>query len=192
MLSFTSWTIALIGAVAAIVAIAAVGEPLHQLIACALITLAMAANAIRENVSLVSAGASKSVVAGSTALHAGLVWAWGALAILLTYMIVIDERWPEWWHFFFGFAIAAIGSVVYARAMARDEAAGRVDQSMIKIGRALVWAQTIGVAAGLISMFVDGKFPRATTYVDWAGCNIFFFGGLAILLISANALRTSR
>lgn len=192
MLSFTSWIAALLISVGVVVAVAAFGEPHHQLIACAAIALLLTGNAVRENLRLHSAGASKNVIAGSTARNAGLVWAWGALSILLTYMVVIDQRWPEWWHFFLGFAIAAVGSVLYARTMARDEAAGRVDQSMIKIGRVLVWAQAIGVAAGLISMFVDGKFPRAATYIDWAGCNIFFFGGLAIVLISLNALRTSR
>jgi hypothetical protein len=192
MLSITTWIVALIVSVGVTVWIAGAGEPQHQLIACAVIALLMTANAIRENLSLVSAGAPKTAVAGSTARNAGLVWAWGALSILLTYQLAIAEPWPEWWHFFLGFAIAAVGSMVYARTMERDEATGRVDEGVLKIGRALVWAQAIGVAAGLVSMFVDGKFPRASSYADWAGCNIFFFGGLAIMLISLNALRSSR
>jgi hypothetical protein len=46
------------------------------------------------------------------------------------------------------------------------------------------------MAAGLVSLFVEGKFPRDIAHADWAGCNIFFFGALAIAAISLDALRS--
>ena len=44
----------------------------------------------------------------------------------------------------------------------------------------------------LTDMLADGKFPRAAANPDWAACNIFFFGGLAIAAISLNALLSAR
>ena len=188
----TGWTLALGGSVLAIALIAAAGDATLHLAAAGLIALLLTVSAVRENWILASAGASKNAVAASTARNNGLIWAWGALAILLTYMVVLERRWPEWWQFFLGFGLAAVGSMAYASAMTRDEAAGRVDPAIQKVGRGLIIAQVAGVIAALISMFVDGKFPRDIRYPDWAGCNIFFFGGVAILIVSLNALRSAR
>lgn len=188
----TGWTLALVGSVLAIALIAAAGDATLHLAAAGLIALLLTVSAVRENWILASAGASKNVVAASTARNNGLIWAWGALAILLTYMVVLERRWPEWWQFFLGFGLFAVGSMAYASAMTRDEAAGRVDPAIQKVGRGLIIAQVAGVIAALISMFVDGKFPRDIRYPDWAGCNIFFFGGVAILIVSLNALRNAR
>ncbi|MGQ0455648.1 MAG: hypothetical protein ACT4OU_01165 [Hyphomicrobium sp.] len=192
MSSTIGWIAALGVSVCAVIIAAGAGQADLHMIACAVVALALTLMAVRESHALIAGGASKNIVAGATARNMGLVWAWGAVAIFTTYNLVLEGRWPEWWHFFLGFAIAAAGSLLFAGAVARDEAKGVVDQSVNKIGRALIIAQIVGVAAGLISMFVDGKFPRPTRYVDWAGCNIFFFGGLAILAISLNALRNSR
>jgi hypothetical protein len=120
-----------------------------------------------------------------------LVWTWGALAILVTYTLAVQNRWPEWWHFFLGFALAAVVSLAFAKMLRRDAEAGRVDAPLMKAGRALIVLQLIGVTAGVISMFADGKFPREATHPDWAACNIFFFGALAIAAISINALRSA-
>ena len=110
----------------------------------------------------------------------------------MTYAFILEQRWPEWWHFFLGFAIAAVASLVFSNMLDRDAEAGRVDDSIIKIGRALVMVQLIGVIIAVITMFVDGKFPRDVSYSDWAGCNIFFFGAIAIAAISVNALRSAK
>ena len=106
--------------------------------------------------------------------------------------MALEQRWPEWWHFFLGFAIAAVASIVFSNMLDRDAEAGRVDDSIIKIGRALVMVQLIGVIIAVITMFIDGKFPRDVSYPDWAGCNIFFFGAIAIAAISINALRSAK
>ncbi|MFN0217308.1 MAG: hypothetical protein ACKVP4_00685 [Hyphomicrobium sp.] len=192
MHSTLGWTAALAFALCAIILAAAATRPTLHLLTCGGVALALTLLAMRQNQSLVASGASKNLIAGSTARNMALVWAWGALGIFATYNLVLEGQWKEWWHFCLGFAIAAVGSLLFARTVERDEAKGVVDQSVVKVGRTLIIVQIVGVAAGLISMFVDGKFPRDIRYVDWAGCNIFFFGGLAILAISLNALRTSR
>jgi hypothetical protein len=183
---------AITASICAIVLTAGANQPVLHLIACALIATLMTLNAVRENRSLIADGASKNLIAASTARNLGMAWAWGAIGIMITYAVVLEQRWPEWWQFFVGFALAAVGSLMYAGVMNRDEAKGKADDAMHRVGRTLIIVQAVGVAIGLISMFVDGKFPRATSYADWAGCNIFFFGGLTILAISLNALRSAR
>lgn len=192
MSSVTAWMIALTLSVCAIIITAAANLPVAHMAASGVISLVFALIAVREHANLTASGASKNAVGSSTARHIGLVWAWGSIGILVTYAFILENRWPEWWQFFIGFAVAAAASLMFASMLDRDAEAGKVDQSVMKIGRALVMVQFIGVIGALISMFVDGKFPRPITYADWAGCNIFFFGAIAIAAISLNALLRTR
>ena len=174
---------------ATVLAAAAHQPPLHMAVA-GVAGLALTFMAIRDRQRLMFAGATTSAVASSTARHLGIVWAWAALAVAASYLLIIEARWPEWWQFFIGFGFAAIASFVFANMLDRDAAAGRGDDTLVKFGRLLVQVQIVGMAAGIISLFVDGKFPRAVNHADWAGCSIFFFGALAIAAISLDALRS--
>lgn len=184
--------IALTLSICAIILTAAVNDPLLHMAASGIVSLVFAVIAIREHNALTAAGAPQSTIGSSTARYIGLVWAWGALGIFVTYAFILQQRWPEWWHFFLGFAIAAVASIVFSNMLDRDTEAGRVDESILKIGRTLIKVQLAGVIIAVISMFIDGKFPRAASYPDWAGCNIFFFGAIAIAAISINALRPAK
>jgi hypothetical protein len=190
MSSLMGSMLALAAAVCATVLAAAAHQPPLHMAVAGVAGLALTFMAIRDRQRLMIAGATTSAVASSTARHLGLVWAWAALAVAATYLLVIETRWPEWWQFFIGFAFAAIASFVFASMLDRDAAAGRGDDTLVKFGRLLVQVQIVGMAAGIISLFVDGKFPRAVNHADWAGCSIFFFGALAIAAISLDALRS--
>ncbi len=192
MSSLTAWMIALTLSICAIILTAAVNNQMLHMIASGAVSIVLAATAIREHAMLRSAGASRSAIGSSTARNSGLVWAWGALGIFVTYAFILEKGWPEWWHFFLGFAIAAVASIIFSNMLDRDAKAGRVDDAVMKVGRTLILVQLVGVVAAIGSMFVDGKFPRPTSYPDWAGCNIFFFGALAIAAISLDALRTAK
>lgn len=192
MSSLTAWMIALTLSICAIILTAAVNDPLLHMIASGAVSLVFAVIAIREQNALTAAGAPESEVGSSTARNIGLVWTWGALGIFVTYYFILQQRWPEWWQFVLGFSIAAVASIIFSNMLDRDAKAGRVDDAVLKVGRALIIAQLAGVVLAVISMFVDGKFPRAASYPDWAGCNIFFFGGIAIAAISINALRSAK
>ncbi len=190
MLSLIGWLFSLAAAVCATVLATAASQPTLQMIAVAAVCLVIAVMAIRDHQHLMTIGAPTDAIASSTARYLGLVWAWAALTVLITYLFIIEKRWPEWWQFFIGFAFASVASVAFANLLDRDRAAGRTDDTLVKVGRVLVQAQLVGMVAGIISLFVDNKFPRAATHADWAGCNIFFFGALAIAVISLDALRS--
>jgi hypothetical protein len=190
MLSLVGWIFGLAVAVCATILTAAVKEPEWHMAATGVVGLVIAIMAIRDHQQLINSGAPTSAVASSTARYLGLVWAWGALALLVIYTLILERAWPEWWQFFLGFAFAAVASIVFSSMLDRDRAAGRVDPTIVKIGRVLVQVQLVGMIAGIISLFVDNKFPRDTHHADWAGCNILFFGALAIAAISLDALRS--
>ncbi len=190
MLSMTGWLFSLSAAICATILATAANEPPLQMAAVAVVCIAIALLAVRNHQRLKDNGAPTSAVASSTARYLALVWAWAALTVLITYLFIIEKHWPEWWQFFIGFLFAAIASLAFSVLLDRDRAAGRDDATLVKAGRVLVQAQLIGIAVGIISLFVDNKFPRAATHPDWAGCNIFFFGALAIAAISLDALRS--
>jgi hypothetical protein len=190
MLSLVGWIFGLAVAACATILTAAVKEPGLHMAATGIVGLVIAIMAIRDHQQLINSGAPTSAIASSTARYLGLVWAWGALALLVTYTLILEKAWPEWWQFFLGFTFAAIASIVFSNMLDRDRAAGRVDPAIVKIGRVLVQVQLIGMIAGIISLFVDNKFPRDVHHPDWAGCNILFFGALAIAVISLDALRS--
>jgi hypothetical protein len=188
MTTLATWMVALTLSLCAVIFTAAANAPGLHMVASGTISLVFAAIAIANHKSLVEAGASKSEIGASTAHHTSLVWIWGALSILVTYALILDNRWPEWWHFFLGFLVAATACMIFSVMLSRDAESGKIDQSVLKLGRILVMLQLAGMVAAIASMFIDGKFPRDVTHPDWAGCNIFFFGALAIAAISADAL----
>ncbi|MGL4395865.1 MAG: hypothetical protein ACRCS9_04940 [Hyphomicrobium sp.] len=191
MASTYAWMISLTIGLCIIIISAGAGEPTVHMAAAGLVSLAFALVAIWENRSLKFAGRQKAHVAMSTARHTGLVWAWGALALLATYGFNLVRGWPEWWHFFLGFSLAAVGSLVIANMLGRDADANREDPAVMQLGRVLLILQLAGMVVAIVSLFIDGKFPRDVRHADWAGCNIFFFGALSIALISINALLSS-
>lgn len=192
MSSLTAWFISLTLGLCAVIVTAGAQQPFLNLIATGLVSAAFASMAIRENLALTGGGEDKTIVAGSTARYIGLVWAWAAIALLVIYALVFENSWPEWWQFFLSFATAAVGCIIFANMMERDAQSGKEDDAVMGVGRLLVKIQLVGVAVGIVSLFVDGKFPRDTANADWAACNIFFFGGLAVAAICANALSSSR
>jgi FtsH-binding integral membrane protein len=181
--------VALAVAVCATIIAAAAHQPMLHMAAAGIVSIAIAVMAIRDHQQLVASGAPTNAIGSSTARYLGLVWSWGALALLVTYLLILENEWREWWQFFLGFAFAAVASLVFSNMLDRDRAAGRVDPTLAKVGRVLIQAQLAGMVLGVISLFVDGKFPRDARYPDWAGCDIFFFGALAIAAISLDALR---
>ena len=125
MSSLTAWIINLTLGLCAVIITAGAHQPFLNLIATGLVSAAFASKAIRENRTLIADGGDKSAFAASTARHIGLVWAWGALALLVIYWLVFENSWPEWWQFFLSFATAAVGCIIFANMLGRDEDAAR-------------------------------------------------------------------
>lgn len=188
MQSLTAWMVSLTVSICVILIAAGANNAMLHMAASGAVSLIFAVLAVRDHAILSSGGAPKGEIAASTARYCGLVWGWGALGIMATYGLILEGRWPEWVQFFAGFAVVAAACLLFSLLIAEDSAKDTANEPVIKLGRALVIMQFIGMIAALISLLVDGKFPRAVSHPDWAASNIFFFGALAIAAISLNAL----
>jgi hypothetical protein len=192
MASMVIWFVLITFSLSAMIVAAGAGMPVAHMLMTGLISVGIALVAIFENVKLRSQNAPKTAVAATTARNMGFVYVWGALAIAVTYVFIL--RWHEWWHFMAAFAIAGVLSLFYANTLARDEQAGRSDRTMLDIGRYLTWVQLVGMVIAMVGMAIDGKLSRYLDprHMDWAAQNIFFFGALALAIISAYALWAAR
>lgn len=193
MSSLVIWMVSLtIGLCGTIIAAGALDPSIHFAMS-AMISLAFAGMAVRENRTQLTEGAPAGVVAATTAHYMGLVWAWGALATLVTYLFIL--KWSEWWQFFLGFSFAAVLCLFFASALNRDADHGREDASLIRITRVLVIVQLVGMIAAVIGMVIDKKvvhFLHPGRYPDWAANNIALCGAVGLAVISINALVSSR
>ena len=190
--SLIVWTAGLILSVGAMVLAAGAKMPGVHMALAAVVGVAIALVAVRENRALRAASASKTTLAESTARFMGLVWTWGAIGLLVTYLAVL--RWHEWWHFFLAFAAVATLCLAMAAMLARDVKSGRQDEAMLKVARTLTMVQLAGMVITMLGLIVDGKMTRFLDprHGDWAANNIFFFGAMALAAISLNALLASR
>ena len=181
------WGVLLVVGVAAVYLSAAAGTPELHMGLTALVCLVYAAVAVWERHRLTSGSAGAAALAAGTARSMALVWAWAALSLLLTYLLVLS--WGEWWQYVLGAGVIAALCLLFAGMLTRDAAAGREDQTLLKLARYLTVGQLIGMIAAMIGLVLDDKMPRSPEKPDWAASAIFFFGAAALAVISLNALR---
>lgn len=157
--------------------------------ATALTLAIMALVAARKQV---DQGARPNVVSATLAHHMGLVWGWGALALLVTYATGI-ATWKEWPGFFAAFAVLGVVSHVLSWRL-RVEAASGGPGRIYTYSRYLAMGQLLGMIIVMAGLVIDGKMVRflsiqGENWQDWAANNYFFFGAFALAMISAYGLR---
>ncbi len=188
------WILGLAVGTAAMIVSAAMRLHYVHMGATAVISIFIALAAHSQNRAAIAANASPAEISSLNARFMGIVWTWGALALLVTYLFVLS--WREWWQFFIVFAVLACICLLFA-VMLRGEGASRGgDETFLKLARYLAIAQLVGAILVMIGLLVDGKMWRFKTaagqrvgWEDWAGNNIFFFGALALASISWLALK---
>jgi hypothetical protein len=162
-------------------------EPLGLLGAAGLVNLVLAAVGIGERRALNRSGAAPSAVESATARAMGLIWLWGAAALVLVYTLVLS--WREWPHFSAAFAGAGALCLGFSALLAKDAGRGRDDPTLLRLGRYLGIGQLVGMIATLVGLAVDpDKEILHAVDNDWAGNGIFLFGALALALVSTYAL----
>jgi bacteriorhodopsin len=126
-------------------------------------------------------------ISGIVAQHTGLVFAWGAVGLMLTYGTSI-VTWKEWPGFLAVFAVLALVSFFTARTHFAAADAGQIDPRFWKISRYLGMALTVGMIIVMVGLLVDGKMARfleiqRENWQDWAANNYFFFGAFALAVL---------
>jgi hypothetical protein len=188
MSSLVVWMITLTVGICSIILSAASGTPEIYMAITALISIVIAFMAIKDQRDLEASGASASVISASTARYMGLVWTWGALALLVTYYFILPA-WREWPHFFAGLAVVGVLCLFFASTLMGDSEKGKDDATMLKLGRYLTIAQLAGTAIAIAGLLIDpDKQFLNVKRLDWAAVNVFFFGAVALAAISAHAL----
>lgn len=193
-MSLVIWMATMTISLSAIILSAAAGMPDVNAWMAGVVSVFIAAVAIAENRTMAGSSASEAAIASSTARHMGMVWAWGALGLFTIYYFIL--QWKEWLPFTMAFIIVAVICLFFASILKRDSQSDQDDGAMTRIARTLTIAQLVAMIATMIGLVLDGKIPavvkKSPQWQDWAANNIFFFGALALALISANALYTSR
>lgn len=185
----TFWVGALAAGAAATVWGATTGSQTLLMALTAAACSAFVALAVFARARLVAAGAGETAIAAAGALDMALVWAWAGLSLFVIYAFVLS--WHEWWTYVAGAAVVAGLCIGFAAMLRRDAAAGRRDETMLKLARYLTMGQLAGMTVAMIGLIVDSKMPRALDEPDWAASTIFFFGAAALAAVSFNGLRAA-
>ena len=162
-------------------------QSLHLTI-CAVISLAIAFSATMEMSKAQAAGQNRSQVAAAIARYMGLLWSWSAVAIAVTYALVLS--WVNWLPIFMILMLGAGTCLFVARILDRESVATAPDARIISLVRFVAWSKfgatclTIGglLAAGKLGADGFGGQSR------WAAMNIMLCTAIGLSLISGYAL----
>jgi hypothetical protein len=190
MASIIIWIVGVGASIAALVIAAAFKlHYVHMAVAAAVaILIALAAIAATRSVEL--ANGKRALLTSSNIRHLGLVWAWAALALFVTYAFVL--QWREWWHFVLAFAALAAACLALSIALAKDAESDHADDTMLKLARIVAIVHLVAMVITVVGLIIDGKMVRFLNprHQDWAAQNIFFFGAIALAAISWHTLAT--
>ncbi len=186
--SILGWTLGIGASVAALVLVAALKLDntnlayLHMAIAaCVTIFIALAAS---RELRQPGPTANPELLASVGARYLGMIWTWGALALIITYAFVLP--WREWWHFSLVFVALAGACLFLSATLRKDAESGADDDTMFKLARILIRIHFGAAIITVIGLIADGKMVRflVPRHQDWAAQNIFFFGAIALGMIS--------
>lgn len=159
-----------------------------NLLVAALVSIAMALLALRDTRQLLKGGASDMIVAGSLMRFMGLIWAWAALAISVTYGPGFLS-WSSWWQYFIGFVLLSGLCLFVSRLLCEAEGP---DEKLLKtaqyIGGATLFAMVTSIA-----VFGTNRLAAVPTLEadSWAATNVLLFGAIALAAVSSYLLKAS-
>ncbi len=191
--SMIVWCLVIAASVAILVVTAAQQMFYLHMAVAAVVALFIAIAALRANTRASEAGGNEASVAALNARFMGIVWSWGSLTLFVTYFWVLS--WKEWWQFLIAFVLAAVVSMFFTILLTREAEQDTQDPALLNMSRILAIVQLAGMLAIMVGLFVDGKMQRfagAKVHSDWAANNIFFFGAMALALISWMAIKANR
>ncbi len=194
MISFIVAILAMIMATAGAVITAGAKMHLSHMALSAIMALVFASLSYRENSKAAATGENTAYVGALNARYMGLVWTWGALVLFATYGPVASSvlQWKEWWQFLGASAAFAILCFVFSALLHKEsDAASGSDSKLLNGSRLLAKLQLGGMIVAMLGLLIDGKMVRYLTprYTDWAANNVFFFGAMALAIISDIAIR---
>lgn len=128
------------------------------------------------------------IVARRNTRLSALTYAWAALGMHVLYFTPLTGlRWQHGWQYGTAFALLAVGAFAYALFLgeARRPVLAR---SLARLVAPLTTAQAVLAACGITYLVASGKIFSARP--DWAANVVFAFAAVAIMIVSAMALRS--
>lgn len=180
---------ALVASVASM-AFAASLELATTTVACAalfVIIVIAAANQTNSTAGQASTPDDAIIVARRNTRLSALTYAWAALGMHILYFTPLTGlRWQHGWQYGTAFALLAMGAFAYALFLG-DARRPVLARGLARLIAPLTTAQAVIAACGLAYLAGSGKMLSAKA--DWAANVVFAFASLAIMMVSAIALR---
>ena len=197
------WSLSIITSVVVLVLSAAMREGgvhmayAHMAISAA-VSISFALIFVRESETMRMAGAKQGELDANAARFCGIVWAWAALGLTVTYGTNL-LIWREWAIFSVLCVVMSGLNSFFADLLRKDAAntdaaAKSGDHTMLRLGRYLTMVQFACMLLTLVGLVLDGKMTHYLDlrHADWAANDIFFFGALAVAAICGYALNTKQ
>jgi hypothetical protein len=133
-------------------------------------------------------GPATVACAQTNAVLTGLVYAWGAIAMLATYSLT-PLKWQHWWQYGAAMLLIAGAIFLYAYVLTAGHESYRSPRAL-EVLMGLTVAQGIAVVVALLWLLFSGKIytPRG----DWAANEIFIGGAVMLGMLSAVSIPTLR
>lgn len=163
----------------------------HMAIAAS-VAIIFALVSFRDTRKLIQSGAPRPAVCAMSARCMSLIWAWGALALAITYGTGI-LRWPNWQLFFVVAISAACLCTFVSFTLRADVKRGHHDTKLVKIGGCLACFQLFAMIAIIATLAVRGGSALHSVRAEesWAAYQIFLFGALGLAAVSAHAIKAT-
>lgn len=114
-----------------------------------------------------------------------IAYGWGALAMQTLYTTPLTGlRWQHGWQYALAMLLLAMAALRLARGLADPHR----QESLVTLGAPIAIVNALLGAAGLVFLTASGKLLIWRS--DWAANQVFLFGALLIMVLSAIALKT--
>lgn len=162
-----------------------------HLLVSGLVTTTMALIALREAREMSAGGEPRSLILAHLTRHMGLLWAWAALILAITYGTGI-MTWRDWVPVFVVFMLFSGLTLFLSRILRDDQTAGRDDQPMSRLAGVLAVATLFAVVlvAGSIGFSRLAGYETAHSGV-WVAQHVMVFAGIAIAVVAAFLLKAT-
>lgn len=114
-----------------------------------------------------------------------MAYGWGALSMQVLYTTPLTGlKWQHGWQYALVMLLLAVGAYHFASGLANP----KQQQSLVELGTPLAIANSVLGACGLV--FLAGSGKLLLWRPDWAANQVFLFGALIVMVLSAIALKT--
>ncbi len=122
--------------------------------------------------------------ASANARFMGFAYAWGSLSISSMYYLT-DLYWYHAYQYSLYLAVPAIISLVFARVLRSSKGSGYTEGNL-RLSKQLALLQAFAMCGVVLYILVSGKL--GVIRKDWAADHVFFWGAIALLVLSILAL----